>query len=307
MNTEEHLAGLSHGTVLVTGATGLVGSAVVAQLAGTGWKVRGMTHSESKTEALQAAGCNEVVIGDVSDYSSMEPAFHGVDAVIHSVGLLMEKGGLTYDKVNTGGTRNAVNASIANGITKFVVMSVIGIGPGDKNPYASSKWDCEQVVESSDLDYTVLRCSYVIGKQAAIVGLLKQMVSLPVTPVIGTGQQLLQMVSDIDVAKCLVGALDNYEASRQVLELCGPTPYTYDEILDLVASIQGRRMPRKAHVPAGLVKLVLPVAEKIPGSVVSRPTIDMLLRNSVCDPRNVANMFGVELILLEDALRGAYG
>ncbi len=307
MNREGHLPGSSHGTVLVTGATGLVGSAVVAQLAGTGWRVRGMTHSEFKTEALQDAGCHEVVIGDVSDYSSMEPAFHGVDAVVHSVGLLMEKGGLTYDKVNTGGTRNAVSASIANRVSKFVMMSAVGIGPGDKNPYASSKWDCEQVVEASDLDYTVLRCSYVIGKQAAIVGLLKQMISLPVTPVVGTGQQLLQMVSDVDVAKCLVGALDNAEASRQILELCGPTPYTYDEILDLVASIQGRRRPRKAHVPAGLVRLGLPIAEKVPGSVVSGPTIDMLLRNSVCDPRNVAKMFGVELTPLEDALRGAYG
>lgn len=294
-------------TVLVTGATGLVGTAVLERLRKTSWKIRGMTHSASKTERLTESGCDQVAIGDVTNVDEMVAAADGVDAIIHSVGLLIEKGDLTYRSVNYGGTVNAIKAAQENGVNRFIMMSIVGMGPNETNPYASSKWDAEQAVLSSGLDYTMLRCSYVLGSTAPVLGVFKQLASLPVVPIIGNGRQLLQMIDVRNVAECLVTALDLPASVNQTVELCGPAPLTYDEVIDVVAKVHGRRPPAKVHFPAGMVKLGLPLAEKIPGSVVSRPTIDMLLRDSICDPRNAMETFGVDLIPLEASLRDAYG
>ena len=294
-------------TVLVTGATGLVGTAVVRRLKDSDWTVRGMTHTPSKTESLRASGCSEVVIGDVTDPAGMIKAAEGADAIIHSVGVLIEKGKATYESVNIGGTRNAVEAAKLAGCDRFVMMSALGLQPVERNAYAASKVSCEDLVKSSALSYAILRSSYVCGPGAEILQLFKSLASMPVVPVIGKGAQLMQFVSVADVASCLVGSLDLEASTSEVFELCGPVPVTYDEVIDLVASLHGKTPKRKLHMPVRLINLTLPLAEIIPGSVVSRTTVEMLLRDSTCDPRGAAKAFGVELTPVEDCLREAYG
>lgn len=294
-------------TVLVTGAGGLVGRAVVNELKKGHWRIRGMTHSSGNTEKLISQGCHETAVGDVTDFPSMAAAASGVDAIIHSVGLLVEKGRLTYKSVNLGGSVNAIRAAEASAVKRFVMMSVVGLKAGDPNPYSSSKWDAELAVKASNLDWTMLRCSYIVGKGAPVLGVFKQLSALPVVPIIGGGTQLLQMVSVNDVATCLVKALDQEETINQTYELCGPVPMTYDETIDLVARIHGKNPPRKIHFPAGLVKAGLPIAEMLPGSIVSRATIDMLLRDSVCDPRRASEVFGIDITPIDVAMREAYG
>jgi NADH dehydrogenase len=106
---------------------------------------------------------------------------------------------------------------------------------------------------------------------------------VPVMPVIGSGLYRLQPIHVDDVARCFAAALEMPETIGQSYELCGNSRLSYVELLDAVASAMGRPAPFKPHLPLGLMKLIIPVMQRIPQFPITLDQLQMLVEENICD------------------------
>src|ERR671937_461544 len=129
--------------ILVTGAAGVVGRPPVARLQARGEQVRPLVRNAATAQRARATNI-EPTIGDVTDAASLERALEGVDAAIHLVAIIVEKGSATFERINVRGTPNVVAAARAAGVKRFLHMSANGAQDNPRYPYLRSKWQGEQ-------------------------------------------------------------------------------------------------------------------------------------------------------------------
>ncbi|MCC7206937.1 MAG: NAD(P)H-binding protein, partial [Anaerolineae bacterium] len=153
--------------ILVTGASGYIGNNIVRRLVQLGKPVRAMVGDVQKA-ALRLKDVEpriEIVKGDVTRPETLAEWMRGVDAVIHLVAIAIEKGGKTYEEINTQGTINVVDAAKAAGVRRFLNMSQNGASASSTSRFLRSKGVAQDYVARSGLDWTAFRPSVVWGPQ----------------------------------------------------------------------------------------------------------------------------------------------
>lgn len=295
--------------ILVTGGTGFVGSQLVSQLIREGHRVRCLSRNPREAIHLRTWGA-ELTKGDINDPASIEVALRGMSHVIHLVGIIQERGKQTFERVHVQGVQNVLDAcrQAKSPIKRIVHMSALGTSEEAKSRYHQTKWQAEELVRQSGLRYTILRPSLIFGKQGEFFQLLKRLATLPVfTPVVGTGETTFQPISVKDVAKCFIKALDNPDAENKTLELGGPEQYTFNELLDLVASYFHKRKI-KLHLPIPMVYPSAWLGEKLlPKAPLTTDQLAMLQQNNTCDNTPLMRTFAIKLQSLRENLRDVYG
>jgi len=120
-------------------------------------------------------------------------------------------------------------------------------------------------------------------------------------PVIGSGSYRIQPIHADDVARCFALALEMPETIGQTYELCGNDRLSYEALLDMIAAVLGRSRPLKPHLPLGLMKLIIPVLQKIPQFPITMDQLQMLLEESICGGE-WQQVFGFEPRSLQDGI-----
>jgi uncharacterized protein YbjT (DUF2867 family) len=268
--------------VLVTGATGYVGTAVVRRLQSAGHEV---------VPFSRATG------GDISDAATVARAMEGVDAAVNLVAIL-EGSPEQFEQVVAGGARNVVAAAKAAGVRRLLHMSAIGVTEAHAplTGYWGGKWRAKQAVVESGLDWTVFEPSFVFSQGGGAFAEFERLARLPVVPVIGDGRYRHQPVWLGDVAEAFSRALARPETIGKVYALGGPQVFTFDELLDEIARVTGRRPHRKVHAPAGFVHLQAKVfLRHLPPPLrVTPDQITMLLAGTECDVAPMREDLGIE-------------
>jgi dihydroflavonol-4-reductase len=266
---------VSHVRVLVTGATGFLGTHVVGQLLSAGHQVRALVRTPP--QRAQA----EIIRGDVTDPRSLEPAVAGCEAVIHCAAVISFRAreAAWTKQVNVEGTRHLLSAARVAGVKRFVhTSSVAALGrpngvPGDESArydwpvglaYNESKRDAEELVRATTgMETVCLNPALVLGPEE------QHRHMLPLFRAVRWG--LLAAVPDggvtlcdvRDVAAAHVAALERgTPGARYVL---GGPQLTFVEFIGAMAAAVGARAPRR-ELPAGLLRAgVLPLvwAEKL--------------------------------------------
>jgi NADH dehydrogenase len=266
--------------IFVAGGTGFVGEHLIRELQSSGHSIRTLVHSRSKpAEAV------EQVIGDVTRLETFEQGLSGCDAVINLVGIIREfpARGITFEKLHVRATANLLAAAAGNGIRRYLQMSALGARPAAVSGYHKTKWRAEELVRGSDLAWTIFRPSLIFGPHDAFINMLAAQLRLaPVMPVIGSGSYRLQPIHADDVARCFTLALALPESIGQAYELCGGDRVSYETLLDMIAKALGRSQPFKPHLPLGLMKLAIPLMQKIPQFPITMDQLQMLLEESIC-------------------------
>jgi NADH dehydrogenase len=258
-------------TVLVTGASGFVGSHLLPELLGAGHRVVALVRTpasgEKVTRRLGAAlAANvELRIGDVDRPATLSAALVGVAAVIHLVALPRDRsGGRQLLAVNLEGTRNVVAAMHASGVRRLVHLGAMGVEDREELHYAKSKARAERVVRESGLDWTILKPSLLFGPGDGffniVAGLVR--VSPGIVPVPGDGKSRFQPLHVGDLALCLRLSLERPATGGKAFELGGPRTWTYREITAEVCRAMGRRRVILS-MPLPLIKLVAGAAEAV--------------------------------------------
>jgi NADH dehydrogenase len=284
--------------LLVTGATGFVGSRLLARLAQEGERPHALVRNASKAQKALPAEGYKLFVGDTTLPSTMDAALAGVDTVLHTAFVTADRKqgpGVDYYKVNVLGTRNLVAAAQRAGVRRIIVLTGLGTKADKPGSYMQGRYEAVQAVRESGLAWSALGPSVIFGPGAAFFKGLSDLIrSVPgVTPMIGSGKVEFQPIWVEDVVTCLITmAREPERYDGRMIDVGGPEVYTYAQILDLLmAKLHKQRIKLPGPMPlaslgAGVMELVLP---KPP---VTRAALALFEFPNVTDIDSVEKNFG---------------
>jgi NADH dehydrogenase len=280
--------------VFLTGVTGFVGKHMLERLLAEGHAVRALVRDPKNASALARPNV-ELVGGDVAEGTGLDPGIQGCDAVIHLVGIIVEKGKNTFESVHHVGTRNVVEAAKRTGIKRFVQMSAVGVRADGVAAYQTTKWKGEEEVRRSGIPFCILRPSLIFGQgDGFVTQMMETMRSAPLfRPVPGNGKPKFRPISIDDVTACFVRALTAEAATNQTVELGGADELTLNEVLAEIARCAGVRKPA-VHIPLPLMFAGAAALQRLlKNPPVTVDQLRMLREGSTCDIGPMKSIFRV--------------
>jgi NADH dehydrogenase len=239
--------------ILLTGATGTVGSALLRRLTAGGRPVRALVRDQRGLGDQRVRV--QIALGDLSDPPSFRNALRGVDTVVHLAASIRDQPRGSIEELNAVATLRLVRAAERAGVRRFVFFSALNAHHHSRTRFFRAKALAEDAVEASSLETTVFRPSIIYTPGDPWLTLLDRLSRLPAVPVSGSGKALYQPVWAEDVAAAVMNSLDG---SRSAFELAGPEVMSYDDIERAVLRAAHRRR-RLLHVPLALVRASLRV------------------------------------------------
>lgn len=296
--------------VLVTGGTGFVGQEIVRELVARQHLVRLLVR-DPYAPAVTALGHRhplELRQADLQARAQLEEAAEGVEAIVHLVGIIGEIGPQTFERLHTRATQNLVLAAQARGVRRFVHMSALGTRPAARSRYHRTKWEAEEAVRRSGLDFTIFRPSLIYGPRDHFVNQFDQISRFsPLLPVLGPGTARMTPIPVEDVARCFVQALEEPRSLGRTFDLGGPA-LTFNEILDAILRVRRRRR-WKVHVPWPVARGLAATMEFLTprllrrAAPLNRDQLLMLQEDNEGDTSAAREIFGIRAVPFEDGIR----
>lgn len=283
--------------ILITGAAGYVGNNLVRLLVAQGQPVRALVHSPQKAAARLADVREqiEIVVGDVTRPETLRPALEGASAVVHLVAVAIERQRGDYERINTQGTVNVVDAAKAAGVRRFINMSQNGADSRLPYRFLASKGRAQEVVAASGLDWTALRPSVIWGPQDEFANVQARLIKLTplVFPIVGDGSTRFQPVWVGDVVAVVARCLDDASTIGGEYALGGPEVLTYAQIVRRVLEAMGARR-LTINVPVPLLRPVVKLMEvALPNPPVTTSLLDLLKVDNAVADNALTRVFGI--------------
>lgn len=247
-------------TIAVTGCTGFVGRYVVRELLSRGHRVRGLIRDAAKASEVfgrtPPAGFSAIT-GDVCDADALDALVRGCDAVIHLVGIIREERGesldrpQSFERMHVQATRSIIAACERNGVSRYLHMSALSVGSEGRSAYQKTKWEAEQNVRRSTLEWTIFRPGLIHGPDGEFVRMMAELASGEVPPFLfipyfARGRvdhrviagavtyepASVQPIAVQDVALAFASALDSASAVGEVYNLVGPETLDWRELTE---------------------------------------------------------------------------
>jgi len=292
---------MTSGRVFVSGGSGFVGSAVIEELTNRGFAVNALVNQK---ELAITTGDVRQIRGGLFDPAALDAAMAGCDAAIHLVGIIMEKPSrqITFQRVHTEGTRAVVDAAVRGGVRRLVHMSALGTRPDAVSDYHKTKWQAEQIVRSSTLDWTIIRPSMIHGPRGEFMKMEARWARRKAPPFLFMpyfgagalglgGAGIVQPVYVNDVARAFVDALQRRQTIGQTYDLGGSQQLTWPQMHKAFAQAITGRNRWTAPLPAWYAKLLTAV---LPGSLLpfNRDQVTMSQEDNTADLTNFIHDFG---------------
>jgi nucleoside-diphosphate-sugar epimerase len=266
-------------SILVTGATGFLGSHVAEALSKAGREVVALVRSSSNTKFLETLPGVRLVRGAIEDAASLRPALEGVTGVIHSAGLTKAKSPTEFMRVNTEGTENLLEAAIESGrVTRFVFVSSAAVGGpsgADGQPvrvgsetapvtaYGRSKLAAERSVLAvkDKLRSVILRPAVIYGPRDAEILVFFKAVQNGVLPLTNPLGALTSMIYASDCADACVRALDADVPSGSTYFLEDGHPVSFGEMISQIEIALGKKAWLRVPLPSKVTQAAAAATE----------------------------------------------
>ncbi len=297
--------------IFIAGGTGFIGLHLLRALDGKGYKIRCLARSQERAALCKKSGF-EAAIGDITDRESLAGCLEGIDMVVHLVGIIEDRGEMTFERVHVEGTRNLVDEAKDAGVRHFFYQSALGASLKSTARYQRTKAEAEEIIKESGIPYTIFRPSLVIGENDGFTEKLKELVVLgPLVPVPGDGTAKFQPIYVGDWIRCFLGIINNDDAIGKIYEFGGPEHLTYNEMITQLMDVMGVRKPL-IHLPMALARAGIPflgISQKIGGLLgrkiptVTNEQLTLLGMDNICDLDSVEKNFGFKPIAYSAALK----
>jgi uncharacterized protein YbjT (DUF2867 family) len=255
--------------LLLTGATGVVGSALLRRLVGAGADVRCLVRDPRRLGAQRVRV--QIALGDLADPPSFRNAMRGVRTVVHLASSTRDQPRGSIEELGGIATWRMVAAAERAGVERFVFFTALDASTHHRARFFRAKALAEQAVTDAQLHSIVFAPSLIYAPGDRMLHLFERLALLPAVPVSGSGRANYQPIWAEDVADCVMAALARSERAgardggRERYELAGPETLSHTEIVRAVQRALDRRRPL-VHVPTPIVSRSLRALETIAGS-----------------------------------------
>jgi len=305
--------------IVVTGGTGFVGREICRRLAAQGVPVRAVAR-HAPTQPLPDGV--SFFPADVTRAISLREAMDGAKAVIHTVGIIREKGEATFDRIHRHATAETVSAAHRARVPRFILVSALGARPTSASRYQQTKAAAEEIVRQSGLAFTILRPSVVYGPGDQFANFLASWMRPPFSWLTGGflgipgGDSVNLCPASVgEVAEAVVRSLGQERALGQTFDLAGPS-VSLKELALAIARAMGLRptwveqppdvftamvpwfwltasKPVLHPIPLPLCRIAAAVAERLlPNPPLTTDQVVMLEEGQFGDPTPAAEILG---------------
>lgn len=290
--------------VLLTGASGFIGTAVRARLVAEGHEVTGVARRPGIE--LPRVRWVELDIAQATVDTAWKPYLEGIDAVVNCAGVLQDGGRDGTRGVHVDGAAALFRACEAAGVRRVVHVSAIGAEREALSSFSATKQQGEQALMARDLDWVILRPSVVVGRSAyGGSALIRGVAALPVTVTLpDTGP--LQVVQLDDLVETILFFLSPAAPAKFGCDVAGPERLSLDEVVLAYRRWLRLGEPRHLSAPRWLAGVLYRLGD-IAGLLGWRPPLRSnarkeFVRGAVGDPGKWMDVTGIRPQSLGEAL-----
>lgn len=290
--------------ILVTGASGFIGAALVDTLLTRGHEVRVVRRNTARL-AARFPGIEVAPVDFTQAHSADDwvPWLDGIDAVVNAVGIIRKTGRQTFDSIHRLAPIALFDACEQSGVRRVVQISALGADAAAKSRYHITKRQADEFLASTRLDWVILRPSIVYGPGGQSTAFFSALAALPITPVAGDGRALLQPIASDDLIRALVHCIEQGEPVCEAIDCVGPEPLTYSQVLSHLRNWLGLGPLRALRMPYGMSKVGAVVLGMIGIAPTSAETVDMLERGNTADVNRFVKCFGFTPSAMSETLK----
>src|SRR5258705_8828813 len=281
--------------VLVTGASGLVGTHTCRELSKNGWQVRALIRDPAKAAMALGQLPVEFRVGDVRDATALRSSLAGCGAVVHLAAIAIEKKGESYAESNTAATERLISAARAPNVQRVIFMSQNGPDSRSPYPFLHSKGVAQDSGKTSGLRWTRLRPPVIFGPEDQFVNVLGRLIRLTPTifPLPGGGTARFQPIAVDDVARVVRLSLEKKETVNQSYDLGGAVPLTLREMTERILTAMNTHR-KLVPVPVRMIRPVVALAERLlPNPPVTSSLLDLLALDNTISNNALTEFFKV--------------
>src|SRR3989344_4345993 len=242
--------------IFITGASGFLGKHIINKLKeDKDFNIRCLIYDQT---AHRLDGV-EISYGDIRDYGALAKIFseNNIDTIIHLAAVIKSPRNDDFLEINVNGTKNLIDLAEKHGIKKFIFTSTDLVMYNVTHPYRETKLMCENIIQSSNLDFTIFRPTpiYGPGDTKNFVDLVSLVKKIPIIPVVQCGMDPVYVG---DVVAAINSVINNPLASLKIYNLPGGSFHSLPEIFRIISKTLGLHriivpVPGSLFIPAFLL------------------------------------------------------
>ena len=287
--------------IMVTGATGFIGTRLISRLSKQGYSVKGMSR-KNIPDTLNV----KYVKANVFDVEQLEEALEGTEVayyLLHSMEGSKNhwKEFASREKIQA---QNFLKAATNAEVKRIIYLGGLVNDSLELSPHMKSRKEVGEILASGDIPVTELRASLIIGAQGGSYAMLRYLVErLPVMVCPSWVKSLAQPIAVDDVIEYLSGCMTHLETTGKVYEIGGKDRMTYEELMRVYAKYLNKslfviQIPfLTTRLSSYWVDLITPVKASL-----ARPLIDSLVHDTVVTNDSLTKIIPLQLKSVRDAI-----
>jgi len=214
--------------IVVTGASGFVAKNVRKYLSENNVKLISISRKNFKKFKNETK-----IISRTYDEKVILPKIQNSFGLIHLVGIGKQSAKNNYNLINVEFTKKIINLSKKANIKKIVYTSGLGVSKSNSLGYFISKYQAEELIIKSKLNYTIFRPSYIVGKDDLFTKYLKKQIKKGEIKIPGSGNYSIQPIYINDVSQIISKSLTDKRFQKKILDLVGSELITFQNYVKL--------------------------------------------------------------------------
>lgn len=244
------------GPILVVGATGKLGQAIVRKLLARGVPVRALARNPQKLEVLRAAGADIAAV-DLLNLAKLTEVCRGVTQIVSTANNNMGSGPTSPLRVDLTGHQNLCAAARNTGVQRLVYVSYRGAAPDVPVDIFSLKWFIEDAIRRSGVPYVAVRPTALMDIWVNEL-LAPKMRASKTAMIFGDGETVANYIAVDDVADFVMAVLERQDIRNEVIEVGGPSDMSLNQMVSVIEKRLGITVKRR-KIPIAMMRFLRPI------------------------------------------------